>query len=74
MKFTCEVVIGFDDEKQAKTVLKSIEVDDFDFVKSKISGKKLIANVESNSVSSLIHTLDDFLACVSVAVKVVDKN
>ena len=74
MKFSCEVIIDFDDEKQAKTVLKSIEVDDFDFVKSKISGKELKAQIESNSVSSLIHTLDDFLACVSVAAKVVDKN
>lgn len=74
MKVSCEVVIDFDDAKQAKTVLKSIEVDNFDFVKSKISGKELIANIESKSVSSLIHTLDDYLACVSVAVKVVDKN
>ncbi len=74
MKVSCDVVIDFDDEKQANTVLKSIEIDNFDFVKSKTSGKKLIANVESNSVSSLIHTLDDYLACVSVAVKVVDKN
>jgi len=74
MKVSCEVVINFDDEKQAKTVLKSVEVDNFDFVKSKISGKELKATIESNSVSSLIHTLDDFLACVSVAVKVVDKN
>jgi len=74
MKFTCELVIDFDDEKQLKTVLKSIQVDDFDFVKSKLSGKELKANIESNSVSSLIHTLDDYLACVSVAAKVVDKN
>ena len=74
MKVSCDVVIDFDDEKQAKTVLKSIEVDDFDFVKSKISDKELKAQIESNSVSSLIHTLDDFLACVSVAAKVVDKN
>jgi len=57
MKVSCDVVIDFDDEKQANTVLKSIEIDNFDFVKSKTSGKKLI-----------------YLACVSVAVKVVDKN
>ena len=74
MKVSCEIVVDFADEKQAKTVLKSVEIDNFDFVKSKISGKELIAIIESNSVSSLIHTLDDYLACVSVAVKVVDKN
>jgi len=74
MNVSCEVVIDFDDEKQAKTVLKSIEVDDFDFLKSKISGKELKAQIESNSVSSLIHTLDDYLACISVASKVLDKD
>ena len=74
MKISCDVVIDFDDEKQAKTVLKSVEIDNFDFLKSKISGKELKTQIESNSVSSLIHTLDDYLACVSVAVKVVDKN
>jgi hypothetical protein len=74
MNVSCEILIDFDDAKQAKTVLKSIEIDNFDFVKSKTSGGTLKAQIESNSVSSFIHTLDDFLACVSVAAKVVDKN
>jgi len=74
MKASCEIVIEFDDAEKVKTVLKSTEVDDFNFVKSKINGKILKARIESNSVSSLLHTLDDYLACVSVAEKVVDKS
>jgi tRNA threonylcarbamoyladenosine modification (KEOPS) complex Pcc1 subunit len=74
MKASCEIVLEFDDSESAKTVLKSIEVDDFDFVKSKIIGNKLEAEINSKSISSLLHTLDDYLACVSVAMKVVDKN
>ena len=45
-----------------------------DFVSSKINGKKLEAEIMATSVSSLLHTLDDYLACVSVAIKVVDKD
>lgn len=74
MDVACDVVIEFDDANKARTVLKSIEVDNFDFVKSKIDGKKLEACIKTNSVSSLLHTLDDYLACVSVAIKVVDKD
>jgi len=74
MKVNCDIVIDFDDIKKVKTVLKSIKVDDFDFVKSKANGKRLEAKIETNSISSLIHTLDDYLACVSVAIKVVDKD
>jgi len=74
MKVNCDIVIDFDDIKKVKTVLKSIKVDDFDFVKSKVNGKRLEAKIKTNSVSSLIHTLDDYLACVSVAIKVVDKD
>jgi len=74
MKATCDVVIEFDDTEKVKTVLRAIEVDNFDFVKSHAKGKRLETHIESKSVSSLIHTLDDYLACVSVAEKVVDKH
>jgi len=73
MKAVCELKIDFDDKSKVKTVLKSVSVDDFDFVKSKIEGNKLVAKIESKSISSLIHTLDDYLACVSVAEKIIKK-
>jgi len=74
MNVSCDVMIEFDDAEKVKTVLKSVEVDNFDFVKSKIKGKKLEAKINASSVSSLLHTLDDYLACVSIAMKVVDKD
>ena len=74
MKACCDLTIDFNDEEKVKTVLKSIEVDDFDFVKSIVKGKVLEARIESDSVSSLLHTIDDYLSCVSVAEKIVDKD
>jgi len=74
MDVACDIVIEFGSSEKLKTVQKSIEVDNFEFVKSKINGKKLEATIKTNSVSSLLHTLDDYLACVSVAMKVVDKD
>ena len=74
MKAKCKLIIEFDNNEKLKTVLQSICVDDFDFVKSKENNNNLEAEISSNSVSSLLHTLDDYLACVSVAEKVVDKD
>lgn len=74
MKATCKITIDFDNEKKVKNVFKSIEVDNLRFVKAYVKGKTLEADIESRSVSSLLHTLDDYLACVSVAEKIVDKN
>ena len=73
MQVNCDIVIDLGDVKKVKTILKAIKVDDFDFVKSKVSGKKLEAKIKANSISSLIHTLDDYLSCVGVAEKVADK-
>ncbi len=74
MKGTCGGVIEYDDVKKKQTGLKSIEVDNLGFVKSQTNGKQLEAHIESKSISSLLHTLDDYLACVSVAEKIVDKD
>ena len=74
MKIRCEVVLDYGDAKTAQMVLRSTQVDNFDFVRSTVQGKRLTAVMESTSVSALIHTLDDYLACVSVAEKVVDKS
>ena len=74
MKASCDIIIEYDDAKKAKNILKSIEVDNFDFITSNAKGKQLSAHIESSSVSSLLHTLDDYLACVSVAEKVTDNK
>lgn len=74
MRINCEILLNYKNEKIAKTVFKSVEADNFDFVKGNISGKNLITNIESGSISSIQHTIDDYLACISVAGKIADKN
>jgi len=74
MKAVCTITIEFENAKKTKKVLRSIQTDDHGFVKSKQRGKTLEAVIESNSVASLLHTLDDYLACVSIADDIVNKN
>ena len=74
MKTSCKLEIDLKNKSVAEKILKSIKVDDFDFVKSRIEGTILVADIKSNSISSLIHTVDDYLSCLSVAEKVLDKD
>ena len=74
MRISCNLSIEYDDSGKAEKILRSIKVDDFDFVTSNVQNKRIEATIKSKSVSSLLHTLDDYLACLSVAEKIVDKN
>ena len=73
MKALCTITLEFENAEKAKKVLRSIQADDQGFVISKVKGKTLEAVVESKSVASLLHTLDDYLACVSIAAEIVKK-
>jgi hypothetical protein len=73
MKALCTITLEFENAEKAKKVLQSIQADDQGFVKSTAKGKTLEATMESRSVASLLHTLDDYLACVSVAADIVKK-
>lgn len=73
MKAMCTITLEFEDAQKAKKVLRSIQADDQGFVTSTLKGKTLEAVIESKSVPSLLHTLDDYLACVSVADEIVKK-
>lgn len=74
MKVSCNIIFEYNSSEKTEKILRSIKVDDFDFVESKLNGNRLEVLIESKSVPSLVHTLDDYLACISVAEKIVDKN
>jgi tRNA threonylcarbamoyladenosine modification (KEOPS) complex Pcc1 subunit len=74
MDVICELIIELENEEKVKTILKSVQVDDFNFVDSKIDGKKLKSTIKASSISSLLHTLDDYLSCISVAMNILDKD
>ena len=74
MKVSCILKIDFDSKDKAENIFKSIKVDDFSFVSSKITNSLLEAKMQADSISSILHTIDDYLACVSVAEKIVDKD
>ena len=71
MAVTCRLTLDYETQKEAEAVAKAVSVDNYQFMKTKVLGNQVVSTVESEKISSLIHTLDDFLACVGVAERVV---
>ncbi len=71
MKISCTLEFDYDSEDEAQAVAGAVEVDNEGFVTMNVEGRRITSPAESESIPSLIHTLDDFLSCVSVAEKVV---
>lgn len=69
MKSTCTMELEFSDEKTAKNIAKALELDNAGYIETRVEGNVLYATTSADNVMSLRNTLDDYLACVTVAQK-----
>ena len=72
-RVTCEMSFEFSSEEDARKVLASVDVDNEGFVEARLDGRSLLATVRADSLKSMLHSLDDFMVCLSVAAKVVSE-
>ena len=71
MKVKCKFTLEYSSNEIAKKIKAALEVDNSKFVKTELKGEKLIAHMESGSVMSLLHTTEDYLACLATAEQVI---
>ncbi len=69
MKARATVVLTFPDAPTAKAVAASVCLDDQGYIRTTRTGAVVRATAKADAPLSLLHTLDDYLACVSVAEK-----
>jgi len=74
MKTTCKMLFEYKNKKNAEDIAKSIKVDNYIFVKTETKDNRIISEIKSDSIPSMLHTIDDYLACVGVAEGIVDKT
>ncbi len=67
MKVRCSLALEYAGSDDASRIKKALEPDNENFISTRAEGNVLEAETEADSVLSLLHTLDDFLACLSVA-------
>lgn len=75
MTIKCTLTIDYPNKQTAETILHSLRIDDVSFVKSTLRKKtQLHVTITAQTLPSLLHSLDDYLACLTVAEKIVNKN
>lgn len=63
----CRLEFTYPDPKTAAKVLHSVEQENPPFIHAHLRDEVLVSEAEAESLDSLVHTLEDYLACVSVA-------
>ena len=54
---------------QARRAAAALEPDNEGFIKTRLKGRTLSAEAEAGTIPALLHTLDDYLACLCVAAR-----
>ena len=67
MKSSARLTLGFDDLDSARAIAAAVAVDDDGYIRTTRRGRTLIAEAAADGPMSLLHTLDEYLACISVA-------
>ena len=70
----CTLTLEFESKDDAEKVHRSVELDNFGYLESTVRENLIIADMEADSLKSLLHTLEDFLTCTSVASRIVSKK
>jgi tRNA threonylcarbamoyladenosine modification (KEOPS) complex Pcc1 subunit len=67
MQCRCSLEFEYDIEDLAISIARAVEADNQGFVNMRVEGSKIVAEIEVASPSSLLHTIDDLLVCISAA-------
>ena len=67
MKSTARLTLTFGDPTTARAIEAAVSVDDEGYIKTTRRGRTVVAEATAEGPMQLLHTLDDYLACVSVA-------
>ncbi len=68
----CRLEFAYPSEEVAEKVLRAVELENRPYIRARREGKTLLSEAFADSLKSLLHTLEDYLANVSVAEKMLD--
>ncbi|HYM39182.1 MAG TPA: KEOPS complex subunit Pcc1 [Thermoplasmata archaeon] len=72
MKARASLTLTYADAAQAQAVAKSVSLDDEGYIRTHRKGATITATATADGPLSLLHTLDDYLACITVAERTVE--
>ena len=69
---TCVLEFDYADEARARAVHGALAPDNVPYVTAHVEGTRVIAQATAQTPMSLLHTIEDYLACLAVAEKAVE--
>lgn len=70
MKVKSKIELKFKTEKTAKITYKTLEVDNENFLDSKLEGNTITYEINSESLTTTLATIDDLIACEILSEKI----
>ena len=67
MKSRATLTLTFPDAATAKAVAASVSLEDQGYIRTRRQGAVITATAAAEEPMRLLHTLDDYLACITVA-------
>ncbi len=67
MDIECTLEFFYEDDKTAKTIFESVDVDNYGYVDAQVEENRIISKIKAKNLKSLLHTLEDYLSCISIA-------
>ncbi len=71
MKIKGNIVFNYKNEKDAKLIFDSLEIDNENFVESELCDSKINYNIVSKTLGSFLTTADDLIASEIVSEKII---
>ena len=69
MKSLCTLEIELPDQETAKNIAKALELDNAGYIETRVEGNTIFAKAEAEDILTLRNTIDDYLACLTIAQK-----
>jgi len=70
MNIKCTFIFEYSTHQHARVIYKSLQIDNQDYLKSWTRGNHIEVAISGLSIPSILHTLNDFLSCLTVAEQV----
>ncbi len=74
MTVECRIDVELPDERKAVEVARSISLDNGEYVRAEVHGRSIVLTMRSSTPASMLHTVEDLLACLKVAEAVIVPN
>ena len=74
MNIKGEIVFTYQNKKDSKLVYESLEVDNEDFLESRLNNEKIEYEIKSDKLGSFLATADDLIASEIVVEKIIENT